>query len=245
SPIEFEAPRSEVRGRWDGSRLEQVIINLLSNALRYGAGKSVWVTVIEVRPGWATLLVRDQGVGIAPEHQRLVFQRFERLTQSRNRGGFGLGLWIVRQIVDAHNGTIKLFSRPGVGSTFGVDLPTGVEPARPLRDDIVLFINVDPVGRKGFRDAALAVGCRGLTAGGIADAVALVHFGVHPRLVICDEDLATEARLQELRADRHLAGVPIITHPARALSPEDLRARIAAHCPGILEGQAVPDPATV
>ena len=128
--LELEVQADKIRGRWDASRLEQVLTNLLSNALRYGAGRPVSVFAAELRSGWVTLLVRDQGIGVAEEHHDLIFQRFERVTEARNRGGFGLGLWIVRQIVEAHAGTIRVFSRPGIGSTFGVELPLGHRGAR-------------------------------------------------------------------------------------------------------------------
>jgi signal transduction histidine kinase len=110
-----------VTGWWDPSRLEQVVGNLLSNAVRYGQGKPVDVTVRE-REGAAWLVVRDRGIGIAPEALQRIFERFERAA-SRNYGGLGLGLYITRQIVEAHGGTISVESELGVGSTFTVKLP--------------------------------------------------------------------------------------------------------------------------
>jgi signal transduction histidine kinase len=110
-----------VTGRWDRSRMEQVVGNLLSNAVRYGQGKPVDVTV-RARDGEAWLLVRDRGIGIEPEALKRIFERFERAA-SRNFGGLGLGLYITRQIVEAHGGTISVESELGVGSTFTVKLP--------------------------------------------------------------------------------------------------------------------------
>jgi PAS domain S-box-containing protein len=109
-------------GHWDRLRLDQVITNLVSNALKYGGGKPVEVTV-EGRPGSAVVRVRDQGIGIAPEHQGRIFERFERAVSERVYGGLGLGLWITRQIVAAHAGTIRVESAPGAGATFVVELP--------------------------------------------------------------------------------------------------------------------------
>jgi signal transduction histidine kinase len=97
------------------------VTNLLSNAIKYGRGKPVDVTV-EARERLATLTVRDHGIGISPADQRRIFQRFERAVSKRNYGGFGLGLWIVRQIVESLGGTVRVESVPGEGSTFQVEL---------------------------------------------------------------------------------------------------------------------------
>jgi signal transduction histidine kinase len=69
------------------------------------------------------LEVRDQGIGINPADQSRIFERFERAVSRRRFGGFGLGLWITRKVVEAHGGTIHLVSAPGLGSTFRVELP--------------------------------------------------------------------------------------------------------------------------
>jgi signal transduction histidine kinase len=71
--------------------------------------------------------VADEGIGIAPEDQRRVFERFERAASARHYGGLGLGLWIARQIVEASSGEIRVESRPGAGSTFTVELPAREE----------------------------------------------------------------------------------------------------------------------
>ncbi|REG20530.1 NO-binding membrane sensor protein with MHYT domain [Archangium gephyra] len=110
-----------VEGLWDRIRLEQVVGNLLANAARYGQGNPVDVTV-RAQGSEAWLVVRDRGIGIAPEALKRIFERFERAA-SRNFGGLGLGLYIVRQIVEAHGGTIAVESELGVGSTFSVKLP--------------------------------------------------------------------------------------------------------------------------
>ncbi len=115
-----------VTGQWDRSRLEQVLDNLLTNAIRYGQGKPVEVTV-RAEEGEAWLVVKDRGIGIAPEYLQRIFERFERAA-SRNYGGLGLGLYIVRQIVESHGGTISVESEPGRGSTFTVKLPRSPAP---------------------------------------------------------------------------------------------------------------------
>ncbi|WP_437522063.1 AAA family ATPase [Sorangium sp. So ce726] len=117
--LELEGP---VIGDWDASRMEQVLINLLSNALKYGAGAPIHV-VVRGLADRALLVVRDHGIGIAEADQARIFERFERAVSVRNFGGLGLGLYIVRWIVTSHGGTIRVESTPGAGATFIVELP--------------------------------------------------------------------------------------------------------------------------
>jgi PAS domain S-box-containing protein len=114
-------------GRWDPARLEHVINNLLSNACKYGAGKPVDVDVVRDRE-FAVLSVMDRGIGIAPEEQARIFDKFERAAPHDRYGGFGLGLYIVRHVVEALGGSIAVASEPGRGATFTVRLPIGGEP---------------------------------------------------------------------------------------------------------------------
>jgi signal transduction histidine kinase len=112
----------KLTGRWDPLRLDQVIDNLISNAVKYGAGKPVEVQ-LSGNGERVVLEVRDHGIGINPADQRRVFERFERAVSRRRFGGFGLGLWITRKVIEAHGGSIHLISEPGLGSTFRVELP--------------------------------------------------------------------------------------------------------------------------
>ncbi len=109
-------------GRFDRLRVSQVVTNLLSNAVKYGAGKPVEVRC-GAEDGRAFLVVKDSGIGIDPADQRQIFERFERAVSSRNYGGLGLGLYIVKRIVEAHCGTVRVESAPGAGAAFSVDLP--------------------------------------------------------------------------------------------------------------------------
>ncbi|MGZ3438441.1 MAG: sensor histidine kinase [Polyangia bacterium] len=111
-----------IEGHWDKVRLEQVVTNLLSNAIKYGAGASICVTISE-QGGRARLAVRDRGIGVAPDERGRIFERFERAVSSKHYGGLGLGLYIVRRIVDAHGGAIAVESAPGAGAQFIVELP--------------------------------------------------------------------------------------------------------------------------
>jgi signal transduction histidine kinase len=111
-----------VVGRWDRSRLEQVVTNLLGNAVKYGAGAPIDLSVA-ARDGMARLKVQDHGIGIAPERQARIFEQFERAVSSRHYGGLGLGLFIVRRIVESLGGSVGVESALEAGSTFTVELP--------------------------------------------------------------------------------------------------------------------------
>lgn len=113
-----------VIGHWDRVRIEQVVGNLIANAVKFGSGQPVDV-IVTTSGTHARLVVRDRGIGVPPDAQERIFERFERAAPSTNYGGFGLGLWIVRQTIEAHGGAITLTSNSGEGSTFTVTLPLG------------------------------------------------------------------------------------------------------------------------
>jgi signal transduction histidine kinase len=126
SEIALEAP-GELRGVWDEFRIEQVLTNLLTNALRYGRGKPVEM-MLSKAGDTARITVRDQGIGIAPEDQERIFEQFERTDDSRKHAsGLGLGLYITRKIVGLHHGRIEVESTPGHGALFKVELPLQAE----------------------------------------------------------------------------------------------------------------------
>lgn len=120
-PLEVDLDET-LAGEFDRVRIEQVFINLLTNAAKYAPGKPLTVS-LKLEGDLACLLVRDQGAGISPADQRRIFERFERVKDRDNVGGLGLGLYISRQIVEAHGGSISVESTPGTGSTFKVLLP--------------------------------------------------------------------------------------------------------------------------
>jgi PAS domain S-box-containing protein len=111
-----------VWGRWDPLYIEVVIDNLISNATKFGRSRPVEVFV-SGSPGRAHLVVRDHGIGIAPEVRARLFRRFGRVLTDRKNTGLGMGLYIVCHIVRAHGGSIHVESELGSGSTFDVDLP--------------------------------------------------------------------------------------------------------------------------
>ncbi|HZH74883.1 MAG TPA: MEDS domain-containing protein [Archangium sp.] len=114
--------REPVVGCWDRMRVEQAVTNLLQNAARYAPGAPVHIRVQSEGP-WARIVVRDGGPGIFEKDHVRIFERFAQAGSEQFAGGFGLGLWIVKQVVEAHNGTVSLVSRPGAGATFTLMLP--------------------------------------------------------------------------------------------------------------------------
>ncbi len=119
---------SGAAGVWDRLRLEQVVTNLLSNAIKYGEGRPISVRV-GLEGDVAELMVEDNGIGIAPSDLHRIFDRFERGAIRHNHSGLGMGLYIARQIIVAHGGSIHVESRFGQGSKFRVILPTELNSA--------------------------------------------------------------------------------------------------------------------
>lgn len=113
---------NNIVGFFDRVRLEQVLVNLLTNAVKYAPGKPISV-VVEKKNDMALITVKDQGPGIAQENQERIFKRFERVKSSENIGGLGLGLYISSQIIQAHNGQIRIESELGKGSSFIIEIP--------------------------------------------------------------------------------------------------------------------------
>jgi len=109
-------------GKFDPLRLEQVIDNLLTNAIKYAPGKPIFVS-LKRHQAFARFVVEDHGQGIPCEKQEKIFDRFERATNSSHISGLGLGLFIAKEIVQGHSGSIHLESVVGGGSKFIVDLP--------------------------------------------------------------------------------------------------------------------------
>ena len=111
-----------VCGLWDRFRIDQVIVNLLTNALKYGSGKPIELRT-EISGGRARIIMQDHGIGIPAEYQSRIFEQFHRVVPINTYGGFGLGLYIARAIITAHKGTIEVQSVPDKGATFIVELP--------------------------------------------------------------------------------------------------------------------------
>jgi PAS domain S-box-containing protein len=124
--------RTEMRGpctgSWDPRWLRRVVLHLVANAAKYGAGQPVEIDV-EGGAEAVRLTVRDHGIGIPAEEQARIFECFERAVPVHHYGGLGLGLWLVRQMVRGHGGEVRVESCPGEGATFTVDLPKQVRAA--------------------------------------------------------------------------------------------------------------------
>jgi signal transduction histidine kinase len=112
----------DIVGLLDRTAVEEIAENLISNAIKYGSGKPIDVT-LQRDDGHLCLQVKDRGVGISAKDQARIFERFERLMTGRATVGFGLGLWVVGQLTESMGGTIVVESNPGNGSTFTVRLP--------------------------------------------------------------------------------------------------------------------------
>jgi len=121
STLSFTA-EGPVMGTWDEFRIEQVVVNLLTNALRYGSHNPIDVRVY-CEGGQARVDVLDHGIGVSEENQKRIFQQFERVSANHVIAGLGLGLFISEQIVAAHGGSISIDSEEGKGSLFRVSLP--------------------------------------------------------------------------------------------------------------------------
>ena len=114
--------REPIVGRWDHLRLDDIVTNLLGNAIKYGAGRPIHVSA-SLAGAVAAIQVRDNGIGISSDDQGRIFQRFARAVSSEHYGGFGLGLWIVHVLVQAMGGSVEVSSAVGQGAIFTVNLP--------------------------------------------------------------------------------------------------------------------------
>ncbi len=112
----------DIRGSCDKLRIDQALTNLISNAVKYGGDKPIAIAAA-ADAGDAMITIRDRGIGISAPDLPRIFELFERVAPGSEGGGFGIGLWITRRIVEAHGGTLRVESEPGVGSTFTVRLP--------------------------------------------------------------------------------------------------------------------------
>jgi signal transduction histidine kinase len=128
STIELTVPPAVI-GRWDADRLQEVASNLIENAVKYGSDQPIRVT-LAVEGDTAVLSVADRGIGIDPKVIPRLFEPYERGVSSKGYGGLGLGLFISREIVAAHGGTIEVTSELGVGSEFRARLPGVISASR-------------------------------------------------------------------------------------------------------------------
>lgn len=125
--LEISSPAALI-GYWDRFRIEQVVVNLLTNAMKFGSGKPIELFVGEEKSR-AVIKIRDHGIGVSKDDQAKIFGRFQRASLATHFGGLGLGLYIARQIANAHQGSINVESDQGRGATFVVSLPRVAQAA--------------------------------------------------------------------------------------------------------------------
>jgi len=113
---------ADVIGNFDWTRIEEVLVNLITNAVKFGRGKPIEISLTK-SGDFATIVIRDHGIGIKKEEQVRIFDKFERAVSIKSFGGLGLGLYVARQIIEAHGGKIKIDSEPGKGASFSVQFP--------------------------------------------------------------------------------------------------------------------------
>jgi signal transduction histidine kinase len=122
--IELQAPQESIRGIWDGERLQQVIGNLLDNAIKYSNPDTAIIVRIWRTPGEVHVSVRNEGIIIPKENIDQLFRPYTRLpASSGNRRGSGLGLYITKSIIEAHEGEMQLEPSTEAGTTFSFSLP--------------------------------------------------------------------------------------------------------------------------
>lgn len=116
----------DVAGDWDEFRVEQILVNLITNALRYGGGKPVNIS-FSLMDNHIDIHVQDQGAGIPVSEQQRIFEKFERLGNNQVKEGLGMGLYIARQLAEAHGGNLTVSNTPGAGACFTLRLPLALQ----------------------------------------------------------------------------------------------------------------------
>jgi len=233
----------EVVGSWDRLALDRVVAQLLSNAMKYGAGRPIEIT-ISGEGDDAELDVRDHGIGIAAERRGGLFERFARFAPLQHYGGLGVGLWLVRRVVEAHGGSIEALDPPGEGARFTIRLPRrppshAVEQKRSDEDAVptvskprVLLVDDDDDVREILQ---IGLGAAGYAVRGAANgAEALEAISrERPDIVLLDMMMPVMSGPEFLAAihrDPRFRDLPILVvtaWPADAASLEGTRAVLA------------------
>jgi PAS domain S-box-containing protein len=216
-----------VLGRWDRGRVEQIVGNLLVNAIKYSGGKPVEVRLTR-DADQVEIAIVDRGLGIAAEDIDRIFERFERAVSARQYGGLGLGLYIARQLARAHGGEIEVESQLGAGATFTLRLPRdnrGAQPEPRSTDRPILLVDDDQDVRETVAELLAERGWPVCPAASGREALEQAQ-KTPPRLILLDmmmPDMDGWAFVAELRKRPELAAVPVVV-----FSAHDSTAEIAA-----------------
>lgn len=230
-----DPPESIEELHTDEGKLSQILRNFVSNALKFTPEGEVRLRASRIAPGMLRLEVTDTGIGIGPEHQEAVFEEFFQVEGPLQKGaqGTGLGLPLTRRLAEALGGRVWMNSKPGVGSTFGVDLPTihpsvRVEaeepvpaPASPRRGKLALIIDDDEPSRFVLSRLLTEAGFEVIEAGTATEGQELA-FRRHPSVIFLDlrlPDRSGTAVLETLQGDARTRATPVIVYTAQPLTP--------------------------
>lgn len=221
--LRIEALAVGVRLEIDRVKVSQVLINLVGNAIKFSDGKGTVTVQGETVGAVVRLSVRDEGIGIAPEHQTLIFEGFRQVEGSNTRrfGGSGLGLAISKRLVTMHGGSLVVKSALGTGSTFEVELPLVAprEDAVGASDaEVVVVIDDEATALDTTAVALKPLGCRVVAVLDPREAMEKLR-ATHPALIVLDVMMPRISGLEllrELRADASLRDTPVIVSSAYA-----------------------------
>lgn len=222
----------------DRVKLSQVLINLVGNAIKFSDGKGTVTVRASVNQERVTLSVRDQGIGIAPEHQAFIFEGFRQVEGSNTRrfGGSGLGLAISKRLVTMHGGTLRVESALGQGSTFIVELPLvapAVEQADVSDAQVVVVVDDESIAVDTTSVALRPLGCRIVAVHDPRLALERLRAS-RPALLILDVMMPRVSGLEllrDLKKDPQLATLPVLVssaYPDNQLAAEALGATFIA-----------------
>ncbi|MFZ5442077.1 MAG: ATP-binding protein [Myxococcota bacterium] len=218
----------EVRLEADRVKLHQVLLNLVANAIKFSDGRGQVTITTQATDGEVRFAVKDQGIGISPEHQSLIFEGFRQVEGGNTRrfGGTGLGLAISSRIVTMHGGTLRVDSALGAGSTFIVTLPRAVErPASTPGERLIAVVDDERAAVDAAQSALASLGLRVVGVPESRGAVTRLR-ELKPQLVLLDvmlPELSGVDVLRDLRADPELRDVPVLV--TSALADNDAVAR--------------------
>ena len=227
-----EPPESIEELHTDEGKLSQILRNFVSNALKFTAEGEVRLRAKRIAPGMLRFEVTDTGIGIAPEHQEAIFEEFFQVEGPLQKGaqGTGLGLPLTRRLAEALGGKVWMHSEPGVGSTFGVDLPS-THPSALAEQEVVeagtasgklaLIIDDDEPSRFVLARPLQEAGFEVLEAGTASEGQELA-FQLQPSVIFLDlrlPDRSGTAVLETLQADPRTRNTPVIVYTAQPLTP--------------------------